>query len=234
MLCRSSPTYTRSASSPGDQLENRVLQRVRVLELVDEQVADARLHRRARLGIADEQVARPQLEVGEVERGRRQLACAVDAVEALDESDDLGMQDTRDLAARSELEQRELHLVPRERAGRVLQLVGGEIDEILGRRTGQERHEALGALAVLAGIARGVVRDRQVGLLGERARGSLQILHPRAEGDRGRDRRRAAGRAGAARASAAARPRTPQADRASHRRRSPPPPRASARAPRRG
>ena len=126
----------------GDQLEDRVLQRVRVLELVDEQVPDAGLHGGPRIGVADEQIARAQLEVGEVERGRRELACGVDAVEALHEPDDLRVQGARDLASRGELHQRQLHLVGPERARRVLEPVGGEVDELLGRRVRAGRRRA--------------------------------------------------------------------------------------------
>ena len=174
MLWRSSPTYTRSASVAGDQLEDRVLQRVRVLELVDEQVPDAGLHGRPRIGVADEQIARAQLEVGEVERGRRELARGVDAVEALDEPDDLRVQRARDLAARRELHQRQLHPCRPASARRVL-----EPDRRRGRRASSAVAPGRNAASRSArslfslGVARRVVRDRELG-------------HPRASAPRAR------------------------------------------------
>ena len=81
----------------GDQLQDRVLQRVGVLELVDEQVPDTVLHRRSCVGIADEEIARAQLEICEVERRARELPGGVGPIEALDEPDDLRMQDAYEL-----------------------------------------------------------------------------------------------------------------------------------------
>ena len=87
-------------------------------------MADACLHRGPRIGIAEQQIAGAQLEIGEVERGRRALARGVDAVESLDEIDDLGMQRARHLGAGGVLGDGELILVAGERRGRALQLEG--------------------------------------------------------------------------------------------------------------
>ena len=144
-----------------DQLEDRVLQRVRVLELVDEEVPDARLHGRPGVRVADQQVARAQLEVGEVERGCGELARRVDAVEALHEPDDLRVQHARHVPARGALDTRELLRVGRRarRAGAAARSPRGRPAR-RARAPGRNAARRSARAAVLARLERRVVLRR--------------------------------------------------------------------------